>query len=121
MGKLKKAMYGMRDAPQIWADTVKEKMFELGSNVSGLHPSVGWNVARGLMVVVYVDDVMCIGSVDALGWLFDSLNKQYDLKRHMLEPDSTKEVKYLNRVLRRGQKGLSGRVIPSMPIPWLSA
>lgn len=49
-----------------------------------------------------VDDFVCTGSVDELGYAFDSLKKQYDLKRHVLEPDSTKVVKYLNLVLLGG-------------------
>lgn len=35
-------------------------------------------------------------------WPFGSLRKKYDLQKHMLGPDSQGEVRYLNRVLRRG-------------------
>lgn len=40
MRMLKKAMNGIRAAPQIWAEAVKENMIELEVRVSELHPSV---------------------------------------------------------------------------------
>lgn len=46
-----------------------------------------------------------VGGGRGLQWLFDSLKKDYDLKKHVLEPGSREEVKYLNRVIRRGPQG----------------
>ena len=40
VGKLHKAMYGTRDAPQIWQEVVESKMCSLGFKRSYLHPSV---------------------------------------------------------------------------------
>ena len=40
LGKLNKAMYGTRDAPQIWQDEVESKMKSIGFVVSGLYASV---------------------------------------------------------------------------------
>lgn len=114
MGKLKKAMYGTRDAPQIWSGTVKGKMVEVGFGASQLHPSVYWHREKGITIVVHVDDFLCIGSADALDWVYTTLKEHYDLKRNMLVPGSEKEVKYLNRVHRRGYMVLSGNVIQSM-------
>lgn len=81
-----------RDAPQLWADTVKGKMLESGFKVRQLHPSAYWKVECGSTVAVHVADVLCVGPMDALGWLSDSLTKQYERKRHMLAPGSTKDV-----------------------------
>lgn len=52
--------------------------------------------------MVHVGDFLCIGSIDELVWLHVTLRKKYDLKKHMLEPESRREVKYLNRIHRRG-------------------
>ena len=40
VGKLNKAMYGTRDAPQIWQEVVEAKMTGLGFRASILHPSI---------------------------------------------------------------------------------
>ena len=40
IGKLNKAMYGTRDAPQIWQEVLESKMNEIGFSSSNLHPSV---------------------------------------------------------------------------------
>ena len=40
VGKLDKAMYGTRDAPQIWQETVEATMLELVFRSSMLHPVV---------------------------------------------------------------------------------
>lgn len=50
MGRLKEAMYGTCNAPQIWADTVRDNMAGLGLNASSLHPSVYWNAQRRIIV-----------------------------------------------------------------------
>lgn len=105
-------MYGARDAPQISGEPVKHKMTSLGFVASDFHPSVYSHLYRGVTVVAHVDAFLCIGSLAELEWLCVELKKKHDLKKHMLEGGNGQEVKYLNKVLRRGT-GVS-RLIPSM-------
>lgn len=89
MGKSKKVMHGARDAPQFWADMVREKMSGLDVRASALHPCV-FGICR-----------LCAGSSSELQWLTKSLQTEYD-KEYLLEPGSVGEVRHRNRVLRRG-------------------
>lgn len=93
MGALRKAMHRARH----------------GLMASELHISVValWSGARDFG---QVDDLMCIASSEELLWLFSSLEKKLALKKHILEPGSECEVKYLNLVPRRGAQGMSGGV-----------
>lgn len=67
-----------------------------------MHPPVYCHEKRGITVAVHVDESMCLGAADELTWLFNSVDKQYDLKR----PGSKKEVKYSSRLLRRWGSGI---------------
>lgn len=88
-----------------WPNSTR-RFFEHPMLLSYRAPSVYWNEKREIAVVVHVDDSMCTGSTDELHWLFDSIKEQYDLKRHVLEPDSTKDVKHLSRLLEQGGCGI---------------
>lgn len=73
-------------------------MVGLGFKDSELHPSVHWHLRRGFTWSCQ----LCPASEKDHLWPFGSLRKKYDLQKHMLGPDSQGEVRYLNRVLRRG-------------------
>lgn len=107
---LKKALYGTHGAPQLGGCTVKEHMLGMGGgvNASELHPSGDWHQERDIIVVVHVDDFLCIASEASPNWLCDTPKDKYDLKRSLLEPGSEREVKYLNRVLGREGGGHGG-------------
>ena len=60
MAKLNKAMYGTRDAPQIWQEVVEERMHELGFKVSVLHPSVYLHAVNHICVLAHVDDFFAL-------------------------------------------------------------
>lgn len=80
MGRLAKAMYGTRDAPQIWSGEVCREMIAKGFQPSVLHPSVFSMPEKDMHVVVHVDDFLCVGPWSELEWLYDSLKQVYDLK-----------------------------------------
>ena len=100
VGRLQKAMYGTRDAPQIWAKEVQKAMEGLGFVISVLQPSVYHHPSKDLLVVVHVDDFLCSGGVKDLEWLFDNLSQKFELKRSMIMKDREEEVKYLGRTIR---------------------
>ena len=106
VGLLLKAMYGSRDAPQIWQSEVKAQMTALGFAVSVLQPSVYFHNSCGLYVVAHVDDFLCSGEEQHLDWLHDQLRQQYDLTVTKMGSDHEKETKYLNRTLRWTQEGI---------------
>ena len=100
VGKLLKAMYGTRDAPQIWAGEVAKALECLGFERSVYQPSVYFHRAREMIVTVHVDDFLCSGAVEDLKWLYESLRAKYDLKKVIIGPGSNEEARYLNRRLR---------------------
>ena len=99
VGVLREAMYGTRDAPQIWQE-VEKAMRDLGFELSILHSSVFYHRIRNVIVVIHVDDFLCSGKIKDLQWLYESVKEKYDLKHTILSRDSKREVKYLNRTIR---------------------
>ena len=97
---LKKAMYGTRDAPQIWQKEVQRTMESFGFTMSVLQPSVYYHREKDMIVVVHVDDFLCSGNVADLEWLYNSMKQKYDLKRSLMVKSDESEVRYLNRRIR---------------------
>lgn len=91
-----------------FGQTVREEMLGLCFSTSGLHPLVFGHARRKLFVAAHADDVLCIGSLIELQWMYGAW-KEYGMKKHSWEPDSGEEVRYLNRVLRRGAACWKGR------------
>lgn len=67
----------------------------MGFKASDLHTLVYWNESRCVTVVVHVEYSICVGSTGVVTWLSDGLKKTYDLKRHVLEPESKRAVKHI--------------------------
>ena len=84
VGKLKKAMYGTRDAPQIWADVVRSTLDRLGYKQSLFQPAVYYNLEKDVIVVVHVDDFLCTGDGKALEELHVKLSKAFEIKQKTL-------------------------------------
>jgi len=61
VGRLKKAMYGLRDAPQVWQAEVKKTMTDLGYTSAVATPCVYFNQGTQCRVVAHVDDFLCTG------------------------------------------------------------
>ena len=108
VGKLRKAMYGLRDAPQVWQGEVKRTMEELGFRAAASTPCVYYKQEGGVRVVVHVDDFLCTGPKDALEKLLADLKARYEMKAKMLGPggDEESEGKFLGRTVRWTKEGL---------------
>ena len=65
-GKLERALYGTRDAPQIWQQEVSQLTDETCVQRSVFQPSVLIQKTRSLGVVIHVDDFLCYGPRDEL-------------------------------------------------------
>ena len=61
VGKLLKAMYGTRGAPQVWQEMVRKTMMGLGFVPSAAFPCVYYHTKKNLKVVTHVDDFLCGG------------------------------------------------------------
>ena len=107
VGLLQKAMYGTRDAPQIWQNEVRNTMEEFGFMVSALQPSMYYHPERGILVTVHVDDFLCSGRVEDLEWLYAGLKGKYDLTKTLFGEGHSSEAKYLNRRLYSEGKFIS--------------
>lgn len=68
-------------------------------------------------MVARMDEIFCIGSAREVSWLFDLPRKPCDLKGYLMGHDSKKEVKYLNRLPRRGPTGYGKDAILSWRRP----
>jgi hypothetical protein len=101
IGRLKKAMYGTRDAPQIWGELVTEIMIELGFYESLLHPGLYYHASRGIRVMTHVDDFFCSGTQLELEWLANELEKKFELKKQVIGGDrgDQKTATFLNRTI----------------------
>ena len=102
VGVLHKALYGTRDAPQIWQHEIRRVLKAAGFRQSAAQPSVYIHDVRGILLVVHVDDFLISGDPESLEWLFDALSAEWDLKRCVLSssPNDAHETSYLNRRLK---------------------
>ncbi len=107
LGRLERAMYGCRDAPQIWQGEVRRALCALGFRPSIGQPSVYFHDDRRLQVVVHVDDFLFHGSRGNLEWVYQELAKEFQLKRQVLGPgrDEHQQVTFLGRSLQWTEGG----------------
>ena len=61
MGLLNKAMYGLRDAPQVWQEEVRHILGGMGFTESVISPCVFVNRRAKIRLVAHVDDFLCTG------------------------------------------------------------
>jgi hypothetical protein len=66
--KLRRAIYGLRQAPRAWYLRLKEEMEKLGWTVSGADPALFTRREEGgvFYALVYVDDILMTGPKDSL-------------------------------------------------------
>ena len=106
VGKLKKSMYGTRDAPQIWAQVVQDAMESLGYKQSVFQPAVYYHPDKDVIVVVHVDDFLATGDGDMLEALYSELSKKFEIKRKLLSMEDDHVTTYLNRTLKVTEYGV---------------
>ena len=102
VGVLHKALYGTRDAPQIWQHEVRGTLTRMGFRQSCLQPSVYIHDVREILLVVHVDDFLVAASQEALEWVFAEMSLSYELKRKVVSscPHDAHDTSYLNRRIR---------------------
>ena len=108
VGRLRKALYGTRDAPQSWQAHITAVMRKLGFAAGRANPCLFRHRTRDLTVSVHVDDFLCLGSPGDLTWLRSSLKNDFDYTSAVLGGGvgEVTEVKYLNRTITYTAEGL---------------
>ena len=101
MARLVHAMYGTRDAPQLWMEEISNFLVEIGFIPGVANPRVFVHGSTGLRLTIHVDDMAVVGMPADLRWLRDSLAKRYELKSQVLGPGANedREIQYLVRVV----------------------
>ena len=109
MGMLNKAMYGLRDAPQVWQQEVRRIMTGMGFCESITSPCVYVNARSGVRVVTHVDDFLCVGPRKSLELFYKELGSALDLKCQILgpSPGDGKEGQFLGRTIRWTEDGIT--------------
>ncbi len=76
VGRLLKALYGTRDAPQRWQQELSETLHALGFQGGRLLPGVFWNSRLEVILVSHVDDLLLVGPEVELNKIRAKLGKQ---------------------------------------------
>ena len=106
IGRLKKSLYGTRDAPLIWHDLLTSTLKSIGFKHSVLNPGLLVHHERGLKLAVHVDDLLVTGFKDDVLWLIRELEAKFTLKSQLFGDDESKAVKYLGREISWGTDGI---------------
>ena len=61
VGRLRKALHGTRDAPQLWNKELRRALGTIDFESSRLHPGVFYNRSKDVYAVAYVDDLLVAG------------------------------------------------------------
>ena len=108
-GKLKKAMYGTRDAAQNWEYAYVAFMEKVGFARGAASPCVFYMKGRNLRVVVHGDDFTVLGYEEDLDWFRRAISEEYEVKfRGRIGPGATddKAIRILNRVVEWTTEGI---------------
>ena len=94
---LRKSMYGLRDAPQIWQKVAHEMSTGRGFTSLVTTQCVYVNLELDITIVARVDDFLCLGSRSSLEVLFADLQTEYECRGDILGPadDEVKSLKFL--------------------------
>jgi hypothetical protein len=108
VGRLVKAMYGTRAAPQVWQEVVRQNMTAIGFDVNPIFPCVYYHPGKDMTVVTHVDDFLCSGQKHELLWFKEMLSVQFEMKAEILggRSDESKEINFLGRTIRQTADGI---------------
>ena len=108
MGRLNKAMYGLRDAPQVWQQEVRRILKGMGFIESVTSPCVYVNSQTSVRIVTHVDDFLCVGPRSALDEFYGELSKVLDLTCILgPSPGDGKVGQFLGRTIKWNDWGIT--------------
>ena len=111
VGRLKRSMYGMRDAAQLWERLVARELTRLGFVRGMSNGCVFYHPIRDLRTSIHGDNFSSLGARLDLDWFEKELAKVWDIKLEGLlgppdEPDCVHQLCTLNRLLSWTTKGI---------------
>ena len=103
-GRLRRWLYGMRQAASAWERDYCEKLAAMGFGKGIAAPTVFFLKSKGVRCVVHGDDFTFIGKRQDLLEISGELEESHELKMRALlgdEPEDDREITILNRRIRR--------------------
>ena len=76
-GRLKRAMYGTRDAPRLWQEHLASTLRGLGFVESETNNGYFYHRELDIEAVVHVDDILFTGELTKLNRVYEELIKKY--------------------------------------------
>ncbi len=109
VGQLVRALYGTRDAPNIWQKEVTKAFSDMGLLESPHHPGVYATRDGKVRAVAYFDDLLIVGKRKHVAEVLKSLEQKYSLTHTVLGHRGTdkKETAYLRRTVKIEEGGLT--------------
>ena len=101
-GRLRKALYGTREAARCWEQEYVRMLESIGFRRGSTSPCAFWHKDKGLRLVVHGDDFTSSGTESELRWPVREFGKKYITKvRGIVGPDShdLRSLTVLNRIL----------------------
>ena len=104
VGKLRLALYGTRDAAQLWQECLAEHLHSIGLERGKSNPRVYFHRACGIRVLVHGDDYASAGLLEDLRWMQKELENCFETKTtivgHANDNDVVAEGQISNRLVR---------------------
>ena len=103
-GRLKKALYGTREAARCWEREYTKTLASIQFIRGRTSPCLFRHKSHDCVVFIHGDDIVACGEHDVLQWLQEEISKRYRTKvRGLLGPEAgdEKSIVILNRVLER--------------------
>ncbi|OVF02976.1 hypothetical protein A9F13_47g00066, partial [Clavispora lusitaniae] len=90
--KLNKSIYGLKQAPLVWNQTINKTLTSLGFTRSVEEPCIYYNIENNeqIFIALYVDDMLLIGT---------NLDKIAQLKKHLGQAFQMKDLGTANKFL----------------------
>ena len=76
-GRLRRCLYGTRDAPALWGKFVRKSLTEMGFTPGAASSCLYSHSQRDLALVVHGDDFTIAGAVADLEWVHEELGKRF--------------------------------------------
>ena len=109
VAKLKKCMYGTRDAASLWENCYGDALKKMGFVQGVASPCCFYHSAWGVQCVVHGDDLTALGNADGLNAYEKAMQEAFECKlkgRLGGEDGDEKEMRVLNRIVRVTSRGL---------------
>ena len=105
VGRLRKALYGTREAPQFWNKKFPRALGTIGFESNTLHPGVFYHQPKDVYIVAHVHDLLVADPPSDLEWVQSEIKKIYEIQCEMLTHGGM--VKFLGREIWLRQGGVA--------------